>query len=726
MLQRALLIQQMQGSFCGYSMTTTGIQPFFSPATRASILGPAPLGIQMQPPHPIGFGNHIFQQQSRAINKEFRRMQDLRRERFHYKDQSRTKVNETAKTGTKTGTGETNTDSTAQEKTDNKPADPENASNSIPLETEGVSKAVDEPQVKRRRLGSGESDNPEHSDAADPVTSNITAPEEDVSNEPQGEETNERENCGTSENVEQNTEVLNTVSTLKVTIQQSSESRAISTSAPDSGAKGSEETVEDLKSLSDKFICYICNSNCHNQQNFQNHMNGTRHHQRLLEIQQMSIACLGPEEGKAQNKGVDKDSDNKQQRWCSTCQAHFRGNVIEHRRTRRHKLAKYSLRPFCTVCSRYFKTPRKFVEHMKSSEHKQKVVEVKLQRSAQEQAGPDDPEDMITVDAVGCFDEDDEDGMSEAECESLSDCLSERESQQASLSDFEKEPHDSEAVYGQEFVVPVTGFLCKLCHKFYHSESTARFTHCKSLMHFQNLQNYKEQRSQESLLTSGQEPTASGMSGQVSADDLKPTGGKQKEAGQTSQSPNMSKLETKGMNPKPEVTQSAQTVSPNVSAGSKEDVTTSHSEDAKPANSSHEDIDEDIDLGGLDGSSELADEEMDDSLLYDETAVTPVELKNTRPLAEPNTRELNAAPGSPVTGEANKHEELEPSSKKIEKCSEKEDGQVGQLSRGVEKQYEEPEVKSEENDDDLDSSPPKTRYGRAVKGRRCSLRRKNK
>uniref|UniRef100_A0A4W3K382 C2H2-type domain-containing protein n=1 Tax=Callorhinchus milii TaxID=7868 RepID=A0A4W3K382_CALMI len=397
-------------------------------------------------------------------------------------------------------------------------------------------------------------------------------------------------------------------------------------------------------------------------------MNGTRHHQRLLEIQQMSIACLGPEEGKAQNKGVDKDSDNKQQRWCSTCQAHFRGNVIEHRRTRRHKLAKYSLRPFCTVCSRYFKTPRKFVEHMKSSEHKQKVVEVKLQRSAQEQAGPDDPEDMITVDAVGCFDEDDEDGMSEAECESLSDCLSERESQQ----------------------------------------------------------NYKEQRSQESLLTSGQEPTASGMSGQVSADDLKPTGGKQKEAGQTSQSPNMSKLETKGMNPKPEVTQSAQTVSPNVSAGSKEDVTTSHSEDAKPANSSHEDIDEDIDLGGLDGSSELADEEMDDSLLYDETAVTPVELKNTRPLAEPNTRELNAAPGSPVTGEANKHEELEPSSKKIEKCSEKEDGQVGQLSRGVEKQYEEPEVKSEENDDDLDSSPPKTRYGRAVKGRRCSLRRKNK
>uniref|UniRef100_A0A4W3JK64 Matrin-type domain-containing protein n=1 Tax=Callorhinchus milii TaxID=7868 RepID=A0A4W3JK64_CALMI len=263
-------------------------------------------------------------------------------------------------------------------------------------------------------------------------------------------ETNERENCGTSENVEQNTEVI---STLKVTIQQSSESRAISTSAPDSGAKGSEETVEDLKSLSDKFICYICNSNCHNQQNFQNHMNGTRHHQRLLEIQQMSIALIS----------VVFYSDNKQQRWCSTCQAHFRGNVIEHRRTRRHKLAKYSLRPFCTVCSRYFKTPRKFVEHMKSSEHKQKVVEVCEAF----------PEDMITVDAVGCFDEDDEDGMSEAESHSMLHTV------------IILVPLPST---GQEFVVPVTGFLCKLCHKFYHSESTARFTHCKSLMHFQNLQ----------------------------------------------------------------------------------------------------------------------------------------------------------------------------------------------------------------------------------------------
>lgn len=40
------------------------------------------------------------------------------------------------------------------------------------------------------------------------------------------------------------------------------------------------------------------------------------------------------------------------------------------------QFAKQSLRPFCTICNRYFKTPRKFVEHVKSQGHKDKANEV--------------------------------------------------------------------------------------------------------------------------------------------------------------------------------------------------------------------------------------------------------------------------------------------------------------------------------------------------------------
>lgn len=55
------------------------------------------------------------------------------------------------------------------------------------------------------------------------------------------------------------------MSSLKVTIQQSSESRAISTSAADSGSMGNEDSGEELDSMPIKFICYICNVNCYNQ-----------------------------------------------------------------------------------------------------------------------------------------------------------------------------------------------------------------------------------------------------------------------------------------------------------------------------------------------------------------------------------------------------------------------------------------------------------------------------
>lgn len=37
------------------------------------------------------------------------------------------------------------------------------------------------------------------------------------------------------------------------------------------------------------------------------------------------------------------------------------------------QMCKRLCRPFCPVCERHFRTPRKFVEHIKSAEHKQQV-----------------------------------------------------------------------------------------------------------------------------------------------------------------------------------------------------------------------------------------------------------------------------------------------------------------------------------------------------------------
>ena len=34
-----------------------------------------------------------------------------------------------------------------------------------------------------------------------------------------------------------------------------------------------------------------------------------------------------------------------------------------------------------------------------------------------------------------------------------------------------------------DHVVPMTGYYCKVCHKFYHNEVMAKVTHCRSKPH---------------------------------------------------------------------------------------------------------------------------------------------------------------------------------------------------------------------------------------------------
>ncbi|MBN3274745.1 CIZ1 protein, partial [Polyodon spathula] len=142
---------------------------------------------------------------------------------------------------------------------------------------------------------------------------------------------------------------------------------------------------------------------------------------------------------------------------------------------------------------------------MKSPEHKHKVEE--LRSVAREHGGPENPEELITVDAIGCFEgeEDYEEDLSEEEEEEEQSSVetlgadSRQARREVMLEELtEDEQYDSETQYGSSFVVPVAGFLCRLCHKFYHFESTARLSHCKSLMHFQNLQKYRALRSLES------------------------------------------------------------------------------------------------------------------------------------------------------------------------------------------------------------------------------------
>ncbi|XP_029949240.1 RNA-binding protein 20 [Salarias fasciatus] len=61
---------------------------------------------------------------------------------------------------------------------------------------------------------------------------------------------------------------------------------------------------------------------------------------------------------------------------------------------------------------------------------------------------------------------------------------------------------------GVEFIVPRTGFFCKLCGLFYTSEEAAKTSHCRSTVHYRNLQKYLSQLAADSLSGALTEPSA--------------------------------------------------------------------------------------------------------------------------------------------------------------------------------------------------------------------------
>ncbi|XP_029467453.1 cip1-interacting zinc finger protein isoform X2 [Rhinatrema bivittatum] len=488
MLQQALLLQHMQGNVRGFNINSPALQQIFPLATGPSLLGSPPMGISMKTPR-LSFP---FQLQNRMYQKNYQKIPDWKREMGQKLSWSK-------------GSGEREQGKPKGENSRAVSESKENTSSAKEGKTGGEGSEGDDPEPALKKLKSSEeeadviaADSPEQEPAMICLAEGNAGIEETGSS-------SEKRRVSLESKI---SEVPGVGSSLKVTIQQSSESRAISTAALKPGHKNREmgSTNEARQHIGPMFYCYICKSNCSSQQIFQSHMATAEHQQRFLEIQDISNACLVtllPTEKKILQTFIDPDGTKRllPQRWCNTCQLNFSGDLIKHRRTQEHKLAKRALRPFCTVCSRHFKTPRKFVEHMKSPEHKQKAQEAKL--GEKEPEGPEDSDELITVDAVGCFEDDDDDeGNSEEEDtdyvfpddKSVTKAITVKELPLQGCE--ENEEYSLDTVYGLDFVVPVTGYLCRLCHKFYPRDSAARLAHCKSWMHFQNIQKYKAAKNQ--------------------------------------------------------------------------------------------------------------------------------------------------------------------------------------------------------------------------------------
>ncbi|XP_073696268.1 cdkn1a interacting zinc finger protein 1a [Garra rufa] len=479
MLQGALLMQQMQaGGMRGFAMGGQQFPQFFTAGSRASLLGPVPMGVAIKTPH-MGFQRH-FTPHTRYFTNEFQARQPDRKRENEQKSvgssesqsEARSSRADEAPAAANPGCKE------SSEQPDEPVAKKQKTQESEePVETESAQsaecKSPDPAELTLQEGGGVDGPLPAEADEPSQVAEQVEsteAPDKDV----------EQQNS----DVPDDAVVSDPVPEIKET-----------TVTPEEVKDGAAET-------SNKFFCYICNITCHNQQNFQSHMNGLTHQQKMMEIQHMSNACLVTLLPRVQEslQRDRKDGEKRPglQRWCSTCQTHFTSNVMDHRRTKEHKRCSRPSSTNCTVCKVHFRTPREFVEHMQSTEHKQRVEQ--LWKESGKEGADQLNADMLLGDEDGeCSDderEDEENGK-----EGLSAQM------EVTLEDLtEDEEFDSDTVYGSSFVVPVAGFLCRLCNQFYHFESSARHAHCKTLKHFENLKHYKALKKHEDSGSTSGEP----------------------------------------------------------------------------------------------------------------------------------------------------------------------------------------------------------------------------
>nr|XP_040052808.1 cdkn1a interacting zinc finger protein 1a [Gasterosteus aculeatus aculeatus]XP_040052809.1 cdkn1a interacting zinc finger protein 1a [Gasterosteus aculeatus aculeatus] len=504
MLQGALLMQQMQGNMRGFRMGGQQFRQFFTAGSRSSLLGPVPMGMAIKSPmmgYPAGrqfhpharYYNNTAAASSITSADAAARQPDRKRDSDHMASGS---TNDQPAAG---GTNE------ASDKTDT-----DGAVGGVDEPTQPSEEQLEEPEVKRLRTDGSEEPKDQCVVESLPIA--------DTDGEVLSLESNNPEDSQPDDSLVLEEGGSTRASDVVVALEKSVAADAHSCLlAPSPSGKPSEddqqvdllpeemphgkaspenqEGEEEGVVEGNKFYCYLCSITCYNQQNFRSHMNSVSHQQRMMEIQHMSNACLVTllprvqESLQEANKDGVKREDSKL--WCPTCHTHFTCSITDHRHTEEHKLASRTAMSSCTVCKKHFRTSQIFAEHLQSQEHRQKVEKL----GEQDDCG-----------ALGKLSTPDAEGFTLEESE-FSEMEEERPNEQDDWSCHKEvtskdmasdEEYDSNTVYGSGFLVPVAGFICRLCNKFYHFESSALHGHCKTMKHFENLKKYRDLRSQKS------------------------------------------------------------------------------------------------------------------------------------------------------------------------------------------------------------------------------------
>ncbi|XP_023275322.1 cip1-interacting zinc finger protein [Seriola lalandi dorsalis] len=547
MLQGALLMQQMQGNMRNFGMGGQQFRQFFTAGARSSLLGPVPMGMAIKSPI-MGFpAARAFHPHARYYNNSNTATATTTTTTIAPSTSSSSSSSTTTDTTARQPDRKRDSEQMATGSTDNQPTASSTNEPDDKSETDGAVGGVDgptqileeqleEPAVKKQRTEESESIIIPDTDGevlSSECNSNTESHPEDAIILEEGGSTGESDVIEALEESRAD-EVHSCLSAPSLSGRLSEDDQQVSL-LPEETPQGKDASLdspgnqdegdEGVAEGATKFYCYLCSITCHNQQNFRSHMNSISHQQRMMEIQHMSNACLVTLLPRVQEslQGANKDGEKKAdvQCWCATCHTHFTSSIMDHRRTEEHKLASRAAISSCTICKKHFRTSQIFVEHLQSQEHRQKMEKL------QEKEGCEALAKLTAMDTDGFSLDEEEEGSEVEEGEERQrneedqDC-SEKQDGWSSLKEVtlkkmaSDEQYDPDTVYGSSFFVPVAGFICRLCNKFYHFESSALHTHCKSLTHFENLKRYRVLYSQKG------EAVESSRESLLASDSLRP------------------------------------------------------------------------------------------------------------------------------------------------------------------------------------------------------------
>ncbi|XP_046547585.1 uncharacterized protein LOC124257533 isoform X2 [Haliotis rubra] len=243
------------------------------------------------------------------------------------------------------------------------------------------------------------------------------------------------------------------------------------------------------------FYCHVCDMECCNEQNFRDHMSSTRHKDRMSDVLNVTSKKSSHVEARLKAQEHLKRIESTRVGFCKVCDQELGIPFLRHKLTTLHKKPEMQVRKGCGWCGvTNFLNFSEVLKHRERQVHKENAAKYGKKPEVNSDTRRTDMRSGRSSNLVtsrprtagrpGYSSRSSASGRSETSRSGTSRSATSAKSDTKEVDLCPELQFEAETAIGQNYVIPVSGFFCKLCHKFYNTETAAKVTHCQSQAHF--------------------------------------------------------------------------------------------------------------------------------------------------------------------------------------------------------------------------------------------------